>query len=150
MTTKIHALIDHLMRPVEVVLTGGQAGDNPQLLPLLDGYRVTTAATGLPPQRLHLLAEKAYSHPSTRRALRRRRVGCTIPEKSDQIRRRKARGSRGGRPPAFSSDRYKDRNAVKRGFGRLKQWQGIATRCDKYATTYLGGPTLAAVIQYRH
>jgi transposase len=27
-------------------------------------------------------------------------------------------------------------NTVERGFNRLKQWRGIATRYDKYALTY--------------
>ncbi|MFD9663078.1 transposase, partial [Rhodococcus sp. NPDC059968] len=58
----------------------------------------------------------------------------------------KAKGSDGGRPPAFDKDRYRERNTVERGFGRLKQWRGIATRYDKYATTYLGGVLLAALV----
>ena len=33
-----------------------------------------------------------------------------------------------------------------RGFNRLKQWRGIATRYDKYALTFLGGVLLAASI----
>lgn len=145
----MHALIDHVMRPVEMILTAGQAGDNPQLVPLLDGYRITRAAAGLHARRLHLLADKAYSHPSTRRDLRRRRISCTIPERTDKIQHRQNQGRRGGRPPRFSRDQYRDRNVVERGFGRLKQWRGIATRYDKYATTYQGGVTLAAIIQYR-
>ncbi|MFD9660505.1 transposase, partial [Rhodococcus sp. NPDC059968] len=58
----------------------------------------------------------------------------------------KAKGSAGGRPPAFDKDRYRERNTVERGFGRLKQWRGIATRYDKYATTYLGGVLFAALV----
>jgi putative transposase len=37
-------------------------------------------------------------------------------------------------------------NTVERGFNRLKQWRGIATRYDKYALTFLGGVLLAASI----
>ena len=37
-TTKIHALVDHRMRPVVLRLSPGQAGDNPQLVPLLDAW----------------------------------------------------------------------------------------------------------------
>ncbi len=98
--------------------------------------------------KFHLLADKAYSHPSTRRSLRAMRIGNTIPERSDQVQRRKAKGSAGGRPPAFDKDLYRQRNTVERGFNRLKQWRGIATRYDKYATTYLGGVLLAALITY--
>ncbi|GAA2756194.1 hypothetical protein GCM10009872_15540 [Actinopolymorpha rutila] len=55
-------------------------------------------------------------------------------------------GSHGGRPPAFNADLYKNRNTVERGFGRIKQWRGIASRYDKYAITYLSGVTLAAIV----
>lgn len=95
-----------------------------------------------------LLADKAYSHPSTRQRLRHAKIPHTIPERSDQIELRKKRGSRGGRPPAFDPDIYRDRNTIERGFNRLKHWRGIATRYDKYAMTYLGGVTLAAAITY--
>ena len=35
---------------------------------------------------------------------------------------------------------------LERGFGRFKQWRGIATRYDKYARTYTGGVLLAATV----
>jgi putative transposase len=72
----------------------------------------------------------------------------TIPERQDQITRRKNKGSRGGRPPAFDQDIYRHRNTVERAFNRLKNWRGIATRYDKYAMTYLGGVALAATITH--
>lgn len=138
LTTKIHALIDATIRPVTVRLSPGQAADNPRLIPLLD----TLTHTG---HRLaHLLADKAYSHPSTRQQLRRRRLRHTIPERSDQVKHRQAKGSAGGRPPAFDPQLYRQRNTIERGFGRFKQWRGIATRYDKYARTYHGGVLLAA------
>lgn len=142
LTTKIHALTDQLCRPVTLLLSPGQAGDNPMLAPLLTAYRLHDRGT------LHLLADKAYSHPSTRKRLRALRIPHTIPERSDQINRRKAKGSRGGRPPTFDQLLYRLRNTVERGFGKLKQWRGIATRYDKYALTYLGGLTLAAIITH--
>ena len=58
----------------------------------------------------------------------------------------KTKGSSGGRPPTFDPERYRGRNTVERGFGRFKQWRGIATRYDKYARTYLGGVLLAAIV----
>lgn len=122
------------------MLSPGQAGDNPHLQPLIEAHRRGDSAA------FRLLADKAYSHPSTRARLREKKIPHTIPERSDQIARRKAKGSAGGRPPAFDAETYKDRNTVERGFGRLKQWRAIATRYDKYATTYLGGVLLAAMI----
>ena len=128
-----------------VRLTAGQAGDNPQLLPLLDGY-FASDCTDARPVDVRLLADKAYSHPSTRRELRRRRIKHTIPERRDQIAGRKAQGSAGGRPPAFDAEIYKRRNTMERAFNRLKQWRGVATRYDKYALTFLGGVLLAGTI----
>lgn len=142
LTTKIHALADQACAPVTMLLTPGQSGDNPQLLPLLD-VRRSQGRT-----RFRLLADKAYSHPSTRTALRARRIRHTIPERTDQIQRRKAKGSAGGRPPAFNPGIYKKRNTVERGFNRLKHWRGIATRYDKYATTFFGGVLLSAMITF--
>ena len=144
LTTKVHALSDTACAPVTVLLTAGQAGDNPMLWPLLEAHRTTSRAP------IRVLADKAYSHNSTRTRLRQMRIRHTIPEKSDQIAWRKAKGSAGGRPPAFDADLYRQRNTVERGFNRLKQWRGIATRYDKYATTYLGGITLASLITYHH
>jgi transposase len=133
---------------VALILTGGQAGDNPQLLPLLDVYRQWhRSGRG---RRFRVLADKAYSHPSTRQALRRRGIAHTIPERSDQKSRRKAKGSAGGRPAGFDAEAYKIRNTVERGFLSLKQWRGIATRYDKHALTYLGGVLLAAAIAHSH
>ena len=91
------------------------------------------------------LGDKAYSHDSTRVRLRQMKIAHTIPERSDQIARRKAKGINGGRPPAFSGRIYKHRNTVERRFNRFKHWRGIATR---YALSYLGGVTLAAIIIY--
>lgn len=126
LTTKIHALTDDRQGPVAIRLTAGQTGANPALVPLLD--------------------DKAYSHPSTRTELRCRGIKHTIPERSDQIAWRKSKGSAGGRPPAFSGRIYEHRNTVERGFNRLKQWRGIATRYDKYALTYLGGVLLGCAV----
>jgi putative transposase len=143
-TTKIHALVDHRLRPVVLRLSPGQGGDNPQLVPLLHEW------TGDHDRgRVHLLADKAYSHSSTRLELRRQRIRHTIPERSDQVQFRAAKGSRGGRPPSFDSDRYAQRNTIERAFGRMKQWRGVASRYDKYALTYLGGVLLATTLQYR-
>ena len=54
-----------------------------------------------------LLADKAYSNQTIRSYLRRRRIKATIPQKSDQQKARLAKGSVGGRPPAFDPEAYK-------------------------------------------
>jgi transposase len=130
-----------------VRLTEGQAGDNPQLLPLLDEVRVARPGPGRPRKRPdRVVADKAYAHLSTRTALRRRGIAVTIPERSDQIARRAAKGSAGGRPPAFDPVIYRQRNLVERCFNRLKQFRAIATRYAKRAVLYRALLTLAATL----
>jgi transposase len=132
---------------MRVILTPGQDGDNPQLLPLLDGIRVARPGPGRPRSRPEtVLADKAYSHPSTRKALQQRRIRLVSPERSDQKGRRRAAGSRGGRPPAFDAGLYKQRNVVERCFSRLKQFRDLATRYAKRAAYYQAELTIAAII----
>lgn len=95
-----------------------------------------------------VVADKAYSHPSTRQALRRRGIRVVIPERRDQSEHRAAKGSRAGRPPAFDADAYRGRNVVERCFNRLKQWRGIASRYDKTARNYRAGITVAAIVLF--
>jgi transposase len=123
-----------------MLLSAGQANDNPMLTRLIAAHRRHDTA------RFRLLGDKAYSHDSTRAWLRRAKITHTIPERSDQIERRKAKRSRGGRPPSFDTTTYRHRNTVERGFNPVKHWRGIATRYDKYALTYFGGVTLAATV----
>lgn len=132
---------------MSIILTPGQGGDNPQLLPLLDQIAVTRSGPGRPRKRPdRVLADKAYSHPSTRAALRRRGIAFTSPERRDQIERRRAKGSRGGRPPAFDPDLYACRNVVERCFNRLKQFRDLATRFAKRAAYYRTEIVIAAIV----
>jgi transposase len=129
-----------------VLLTAGQAGDNPQLLPLLDEVSVARVGPGRPRRPDRVVADKAYSHPSTRQALRRRHIAFTSPERSDQIARRKAKGSAGGRPPACDAEIYAGRNVVERCFARLKQFRALATRYAKRAAYYRALLLIAATV----
>ena len=146
-STKTHLSVDARGRPLSVRLTPGQAGDNPQLLPLLDDIAVPVGSGRRRVRRRPdcVIADKAYSHPSTRSALRAKRIRSVIPLKSDQIAYRKAKGRAGGRGPAFDADRYKDRNVVERTFNRLKQWRAIATRYEKNARNYRAGILIACI-----
>jgi transposase len=94
-----------------------------------------------------MIADKAYSHPSTRHALGARGIAFTCPERADQIARRKAKGRVGGRPPGFDLDLYRRRNVVERCFGRLKQFRGLATRFDKRVAYYRAEVVIAT---HRH
>jgi transposase len=132
---------------MSTLLTPGQAGDNPQLVPLLDQIRVSRDGPGRPRTRPDMvIADKAYSHLSTRTEMRYRRISFTCPERSDQIAHRKAKGSAGGRPPAFDAAAYKGRNVVERCFNRLKQFRDLATRYAKRLAYYRAELTIAAIV----
>jgi transposase len=130
-----------------VLLTAGQAGDNPQLMPLLDAIRVHDGTPGRPRSKPDMLiADKAYAHKPTRAGLRRRGIAHTIPERLDQVARRAAKGSHGGRPPTFDPQVYRQRNVVERCFNRFKQWRALATRYAKRAALYRSSLLLIAAL----
>ena len=147
LTTKTHALVDGNGLPLVIALTPGQANDSPALPKLLAELRIPRLGPGRPrttPQALR--ADKAYSARGHRAHLRSRGIVAVIPEPSDQIRHRKNKGSRGGRPVAFDASDYKHRNVVERAFNHIKNWRGLATRYDKYAVVFRGGAVLAAIM----
>ena len=136
-STKIHLACDQHLQSVSFTLTAGQAGDSPQLTEVLDRIRVARPGPGRPRSRPdRVLADKAYSSRANRSYLRCRDIKTTIPVKDDQVRHRQARGSRGGRPPAFDPEAYKTRNVVERCFNALKHKRGVATRYDKLAVRF--------------
>ncbi|GGU47355.1 hypothetical protein GCM10010289_79920 [Streptomyces violascens] len=92
-----------------------------------------------------ILADKACSSRAIREHLRRRNIRTVIPVPADQRGHRLRRGSRGGRPPSFDREIYKQRNTVERCINRLKQWRGIAPRYEKTATIYLAGLHIAGI-----
>jgi len=83
-----------------------------------------------------ILGDKAYSSRANRGLLRSRRIEAVISEPSNQQGHRARRGPKGGRPPKFDANKYKRRNVIERGYARLKQWRGLATRYDKLAIVY--------------
>ncbi|MFJ5919099.1 IS5 family transposase [Streptomyces ardesiacus] len=145
LTTKIHLAADGRCRPLAFVLTPGQAGDAPAFTQVMGQLRVPRK-TGRPRTTPDaVLADKAYSSRAIRELLRKRGIRTVIPQPIDQIAKRKNRGQRGGRPPAFNRENYRQRNTVERCINRLKQWRGLATRYDKTATIYLAGLHIAAI-----
>lgn len=68
-----------------------------------------------------------------------------IPERAGEIRNRKNRGSRGGRPPGFNPQVYKRRNTVERASTRLQQNRAVATRYDKRDHLWRGTVDVTAI-----
>ena len=125
------------------ICTAGQDGDSPMLVPLIGHLRV-----GRRSRPAALRGDKAYSSRANRAHLRDRGVEAVIPEPRDQQAHRKRRGSRGGRPPKFDTEKYRGRNVIERGYCRLKQWRGLATRYDKLAIVYRAAVVLNGVVAW--
>ena len=137
-------------RSLATRVTPGQAADTRQLVALLDQISVARpGGVGRPRKRPDsVTADKAYSSKANRAALRARKVVAVIPQPKDQIANRARKGSHGGRPPAFDPVRYKKRNQVERGFGRRKQWRGVATRYDKLGVSYQATLDIAETLDW--
>ena len=124
-TTKIHAVVDGLGRPIAVEITGGQLGD----------LRAALAVLGaLPPGRF-CAADAAYDSNGLRQFLIERGTLPVIP--NNPTRRR---------PYPFDPALCRTRNLIERMFCRLKDFRRVATRYDKLATTFEAAVLLAAII----
>ena len=124
MTTKIHALVDALGNPVELMLTPGQAHDLACAEPLID--------TADPDA---LIGDKAYDADPFVDTLTQRGITPVIPSKANRKTKR-----------ACDFALYCERNLVERFFNHLKHFRAIATRYDKLARNFLAGVQLAAIM----
>jgi len=135
-------------------LSEGQRGDSCFLEAVVDKVRVAQpskrvgkAGRGRPVQRRgRTRADKGYDGPVCRKSLRRRGLSHLIPEKADVTARRKAKGSKGGRPCRFDKADYAKRNVVERCILRFKQFRRVATRYEKRAAVFEAMVTLAAIM----
>ncbi|MGA6161001.1 IS5 family transposase [Stenotrophomonas sp. NPDC087984] len=146
LTCKIHLASEGGRRPLALLITPGQWGDAPRLIPVMERIRVGRAGGGHPRTRPdHLGGDKAYSSRRNRRYLRRRHIKHTIPEPKNQRANRQRRGSKGGRPAGFDKTIYKRRNEVERTINALKNFRAVAARFDKRAYVFHGTVTIASI-----
>jgi len=125
LSTKIHALVDALGNPLELLLTPGQAHD-------LQG------ADGLLPQMAAdtVLADKAFDADERVLApLAAAGKTAVIPPKSTRKIKRD-----------YDKELYKSRHLIENFYCKLKQYRAIATRYDKTARNFLAAIQLAAAI----
>jgi transposase len=110
------------------------------------GIRIRRRGLGRPRTRPdRVLGDKAYSNKAIRSHLRHRGIKTTIPERADQQANRARLGNKGGRPPKFDPEAYKQRNAVERCINKHKQFRAVATRYDKRAYIFAGTVDVASI-----
>jgi transposase len=105
-------------------LTPGQAGDNPQAVPLLEGITP-----------VWLAADRAYDSDDLLDSLAARQIGAVIPPRKNRSIQR-----------FHDRHLYKSRNLVERFFCRIKQFRRIATRYDKLAERFASFTAVCASV----
>ena len=96
-------------------LTGGQAADAPQAIPLLRGIETGS-----------VIADKGYESNRILAFIRSEDATAVIPPKSN----RRA-------PWEYDRELYRERNLIERAFNKLKHWRRIATRYDRRSLYFL-------------
>ena len=124
LTTKIHALVDAIGRPILLKLTEGQAHDGRSAADMFNS--VGAGQT--------LLADRAYDSDGLRVRLAERGAVANIRLMPNRK-----------RTPDFDPELYKQRNQVERFFSKLKHFRAIATRYDKRDDNFLASVQLASL-----
>jgi transposase len=114
LTTKIHALVDALGNPADLMLTAGQIHDLACAQDLIKNAD---------PQAL--IADKAYDADPLIDSLAQREITPVIPPKSNRKTKRDC---------DFAL--YRERNLIERFFNKIKHFRAIATRYDKLARNF--------------
>lgn len=117
-------MVDGLGRPLDFVLTGGEAHDGPILPQLLNHPR--------PP--LAVCADKGYDSASNRQAVRDAGAVPVIPYRSNTK-----------HPKPYNKRLYRERNLVERFFCRMKDMRRLAQRFDKLAANFLAAIHLFSI-----
>lgn len=89
-----------------------------------------------------MAGDKGYSYPRIRRWPRSHKIEAVIPQRSDQLAHHR------GRPMKFDRAAYRERNALERCVGWLKECRRLATRYEKLAENYQAMIELAFIQRY--
>lgn len=123
-TTKLHALVDGLGRPLDFVLTGGEVHDGPILPELLNQ----------PTPPLAICADKGYDSTASRQAIIDDGAVPVIPYRSNTL-----------NPKPYDKRLYRERNLVERFFCRMKDTRHLSQRFDKLARNFLAAVDLFSI-----
>lgn len=125
-SSRIHAKVDALGLPICFHITEGKASDIGMADVLVGSDRCE-----------FLLADKGYDSDAFRQGLIANNITPVIPGRKNRLIEIK-----------YDEDLYKERNAIERFFGRIKEYRRIATRYDKTMIMYKAGLTLVAILMW--
>lgn len=125
-SSKIHAKVDSFGMPLEFIITAAQVSDIGQAEALV-GQDVCD----------YLLADRGYDSDAFRQDLKAQNIVPVIPGRKNRL-----------EAVEYDEHTYKERNAVERFFGRLKEYRRIATRYDKTAIMFKAGLTMASILMW--
>lgn len=125
-SSKIHVKVDAFGMPLKIIITAGQAADIKQAEALV-GEDICE----------DLLADRGYDSDDFRETLNGKRIRPIIPGKKNRL-----------QPIEYDRHTYKERNAIERFFGRLKEYRRIATRYDKTTIIFKAGIVVACIFMW--
>ena len=123
-TTKLHALVDGLGRPLAFALTAGNSHDAPTAPELFNH----------PTPPLAVCADKAYDSQHVRQAIQDDGAIPVIPYRSNAI-----------QPNRINKRLYRQRNIIERFFCRCKDMRRLSQRFDKLARNFLAAVYIFAI-----
>ena len=119
-------VVDAEGQPIRFTLTGGQAHDATQAIPLLTGIKAS-----------HVIADKGYESDKILGFIQSQGAIAVIPPKSNRK-----------NPWEYDRELYKQRNLIERAFNKLKHWRRIATRYDRRSLFFLAALHLVAAVTW--
>ena len=123
-STKIHATVDALGNPLRLLLTGGQCGDAPQAIALLEGFDFEG-----------IMGDRGYDSDAILAFIAQNEAQAVIPAKKNRIVQREIDGHT-----------YKDRHLVECFFNKIKHYRRIFSRFEKYASRYMSFLSFASAL----
>ena len=125
-SSKVHAKVDAFGMPLGFIITGGQESDINQAESLVADEPCD-----------FLLADRGYDSDAFRKTLSEKQIISVIPGRKNRI-------------VEIEYDKfiYRERNAVERFFGRIKEWRRVATRYDKTARMFKGGLVMGSILMW--
>ncbi len=125
MNTKLHAVCDSLVRPLNPLVTAGQVSD----------YIGARALVSSFPKAEWLLGDQCYDANWFRETLKGKGIRACTPGRRQQK-----------KSVNYDRHRYKRRNRIEIKFGRLKEWRRVETRYDRCPKAFRSAIALTATV----